>query len=58
MTTFGPCVDCGVKGISDDCAMYVCKDKDGFYVVCCIVFAISNGLSICKSLGNLNEKED
>mgnify|MGYP001197145009 CR=1 FL=1 len=54
---FGTCVDCGVKGTSD-CALYVCRDAQGFTIVCCIVYAIVHGLSILKRIDSPTDYED
>lgn len=55
-TKFGTCVDCG-KEESLDCQLYLCKDKEGFLVVCCIVYAINNSLTILKRLDGLTDTE-
>jgi hypothetical protein len=54
MFTFQLCEDCGQEQ-SLDCKMLLCKDKDDFAIVCCIVYAINNGLSI---LGNLEDLQN
>ena len=54
---FGTCVNCG-KEESLDCQFYLCRDKDGFLVVCCIVYAILNHLAILRRLDGLLDNED
>jgi len=54
---FGTCQDCG-KEESFDCQFYLCRDKDGFLVVCCIVYAIFNHLAIVRRLDGLLDNED
>ena len=56
-TKFGTCVGCGNEE-SRDCQLYLCKDKDGFLVICCIVYAINNSLTILKCLDGLMDEED
>jgi hypothetical protein len=56
-TRLGTCIGCG-KEESLDCQLYLCKDKDGFLVICCIVYAINNSLTILKRLDGLLDKED
>ncbi len=56
-TKFGTCVRCGHEE-SRDCPLYLCKDKDGFLIICCIVYAINNSLTILKCLDGLVDEED
>lgn len=53
----GTCINCG-KEESYDCQLYLCKDKDGFLIICCIVYAINNQLFIMKRLDGLLDQED
>jgi hypothetical protein len=48
---FKICEGCG-KGKDFDCPFYICKDKLGFLVICCIVYAVNNDLFI---LGRVND---
>lgn len=54
MFNFQMCEDCG-KEKSFDCKLLLCNDKNGFAVICCIVYAINNNLSI---IGDLEDLED
>ena len=54
---FGSCLDCGSKE-SYDCPLYICEDKDGFLVICCIVYAVNNSLKIVQRMDGLLDKED
>ena len=48
-TKFGVCVGCDV-GENADCPLFVCRDKDGFVFVCCLVYVINNDLTILKCI--------
>jgi len=54
---FGVCLDCG-KPESYDCQLYMCKDKNGFLIICCLVYAINNSLTILKRMDGLLDNED
>ena len=56
-TKFGTCIDCG-REESPDCQLYVCKDDEGFLIICCIVYAINNSLTILKRLDGLLDTDD
>ena len=53
----GTCIDCG-KPESSDCALYLCQDKQGFLIICCMVYAIVNHLTIMKRLDGLLGYDD
>jgi len=42
---FGLCQGCGSQE-SRDCQLYICKDKDGFVVVACMVYVINHSMAI------------
>ena len=54
---FGVCVGCEV-GENADCPLFVCRDKDGFVFVCCLVYVINNDLTILKRLDGLLDTDD
>lgn len=54
---FTTCENCGVKSTTD-CALYICRDSQGFVIVCCIVYAIAHKLSILQRIDNLTDYED
>jgi len=56
-TKFGLCVDCGLEE-ARDCPLYLCLGKDGFLVICCIVYMVNNGLAIVQRMDGLLGDED
>ena len=56
-TKFGICVGCEM-GENADCPLFICKDKDGFVLVCCLVYVINNDLTILKCIDRPTDKED
>ena len=47
----GVCFYCGTPEMGD-CSLYVCEDKDGFAIACCIVYAIKHNLTIIRKVGD------
>ena len=54
-TKFGTCVGCGNEE-SRDCPLYLCRDKDGFVIICCIMYAIKKNLKILGLVGDQEEE--
>ena len=53
---FGVCQDCG-RDESRDCPMYLCVDKDGFFVMCCMVYVINHHLRIIHNIDEINDSD-
>ena len=54
-TKFGTCVGCGNEE-SRDCPLFLCRDKDGFVIICCIMYAIKKNLKILGLVGDQEEE--
>ena len=55
-TRFGTCEGCGSEE-ARDCALYLCIGKDGFLLICCIVYMVNNGLAIVQRMDGLLDEE-
>jgi len=47
----------GCRTESGDCPLFVCYD-DGFYLVCCLVYAIKRNLVLIKKMGEKDEEDE
>lgn len=53
----GPCVGCG-SSESFDCPLYLCETNEEHVIVCCIVYAVVNHLTILRKIDTLTDYED
>ena len=49
MFNFGLCEDCGTEQMGE-CYLYICQSIEGFPVICCIVYAINEDLTILRRM--------
>lgn len=54
-TKFGQCQDCLQER---ECPLYLCIDKEGFLVICCIVYMINNSLTIVRRMDDMFDDPD
>lgn len=55
-TKFGVCFDCGNEE-SRDCPMYLCVDKDGFIIMCCMVYVLNHHLRIIRAIDDVSDPD-